>query len=253
MSISRSAYQPSTLGIHLLALAGLFFASGCQIASNGLNAEGTRHHLSGNHPAAVSRFQEAIRADPMNPDSYYNLGATYHQLAKIHGDESYWEQAENYYHQCLDKSEVRQQEHVDCYRALTVLLVDRGEEESAFKLLRGWTNKSPTSAEAKVELARLHHEFNDPTGEEEQLLAATQIDPYHARARSALGQLREKEGDLPQAMTNYNYSLSSNPAQPQVAARVVALKSAAVTDPLQPTPTGGTRMVTVPSLLPMPR
>ena len=247
MSKSRCAFQPTTLGICLLTLGSLVSAAGCNVASSGLNAEGTRHYLSGNHRAAVSRFHEAMQTDPTNPDSYYNLGATYHQLAKVHAQDSYWEQAENYYNQCLDVSETRGQEHVECYRSLAVLLVDRGQNDKAFTLLRGWTNNSPNSAEAKVELARMHHEFGDAVGEEEELLAATRLNPHHARARTALGQLREKEGDYTQALANYSHSLSSNHAQPHVAARVVALQSAGVVGPIRPVSATGTRIVTSPS------
>lgn len=247
VSISRCTFQPTSLGICLLTLATLAAASGCNVASSGLNAEGTRHYLSGNHRAAVTRFNEAIRTDPTNPDSYYNLGATYHQLAKVQSQDTYWDQAETYYNQCLDVAESRGQEHVECYRSLAVLLVDRGQNDKAFTLLKGWTNKSPHSAEAKVELARLHHEFGDASGEEQQLLAATQLNPHHTRARTALGQLREKEGDYTQALANYAHSLSSNHAQPHVAARVSALQSAGVVAPTSPLSPTGTRVVTLPS------
>lgn len=250
MSTISRAFRPTTLGICLLTLGGLTLATGCNVASSGLNAEGTRHYLSGNHRAAETRFREAQQTDPSNPDSYYNLGATYHKMASIHAKEEYWEQAENYYNQCLDVAESRGQEHVDCYRSLAVLLVDRGQNDKAFTLLRGWTTNRPHSAEAKVELARLHHEFGDNAGEEEQLLAATQVDPYHTRARTALGQLREKEGDYTQALINYSHSLSSNHSQPHVAARVAALQSAGVTAPAQPAPTNGTRFVNAPSISP---
>ncbi len=253
--MSRISFAPrQTFGFCLLTLLGLVPMSGCHVASSGLNAEGTRHYLSGNHTAAVSRFHEAIQTDPGNPDSYYNLGATYHQLAKTQGQDEYWSQAENYYHQCLDRADARGQEHVDCYRALAVLLVDRGQDEDAFTLLRRWTEKRPLSADARVELARLHHEFGDEVSEEEHLLAAINLNTTHARARSALGHLREKEGDYSQALANYNVSLSSDRIQPQVAARATTLRAAAVSDPLTPVPVSpATRIVTAPDLLPIRR
>lgn len=249
VSKSRCALPLTSWGFYLLAIAGFVSASGCQVASSGLNAEGTRHFLSGNHRAAVQRFHEAVQADPHNPDSYYNLGATYHQIAKVHGDDTYWSQAENYYHQCLDKAELRQLEHVDCYRGLTVLLVDRGQNDKAFTLLQRWTKNNTRSVEAKVELARLHHEFGDSAGEEEQLLAAAQLDPHHARARAALGTIREKEGDLTGALNNYAHSLSSNRVQPHVAARMAAIQSSTgAGTPVLPPSQPGARYANTPTL-----
>ncbi|REJ67897.1 MAG: tetratricopeptide repeat protein [Planctomycetota bacterium] len=239
------------VSLGLFAVVAVSLASGCQMASSGLNAQGTRHYLQGNHMAAVQRFHEAMQTDPANPDSYYNLGATYHQLAKVQSNDSYYDQAENFYNQCLDRAELLNKEHVDCYRSLAVLLVERDRNDEAFRLLRGWTERSPLSADAKVELARLHHEFGDQVGEEEQLLAAVEVDTFNARARTALGRLREAQGDYAQALANYNHSLQSNHVQPAVAARVTALRSAAVSDPLSPVPATPTRVVNTPTLLPL--
>ena len=77
--------------------------------------------------------------------------------------------------------------------------------------MRGWTERRPFSADAKVELARLHHEFGDNVGEEEQLLAAINVDTHNARARTALGRIREEEGDYAQALAHFRHALELDP------------------------------------------
>lgn len=233
---------PSVWGSLSAALL-LLAISGCQFTSNGKNAEGTRYFQQGQYGAALQKFQEALQVQPNNPDSYYNLGATYHQLAKAQNDASYWQQAENYYNQCLDYDP----NHVQCYRGLAVMLVEQNRADAAFRLLEGWCDRSPTVADAKVELARLHEEFNDKATAQEKLLEAIAINTTHPRARAALGRMREEAGDYTQALNNYAISLQSNRLQPDVAARVASLQSSVSVDPLITTPPGGTRTVTIPS------
>ncbi|MEX1224175.1 MAG: tetratricopeptide repeat protein [Pirellulales bacterium] len=236
----RSAHSVwGAISATLLLLA----VSGCQFTSNGKNAEGTRYYQQGQYGPALQKFQEARQAQPNNPDSYYNLGATYHQLAKAQNDPSYWQQAENYYNQCLDYDA----NHVQCYRALAVMLVEQDRSDAAFRLLEGWGDRSPGVADAKVELARLHEEFNDKAAAQEKLLEAIAINTSHPRARAALGRMREEAGDYTQAMNNYAISLQANRLQPEVAARVATLQSSVSTDPLMTTPAGGTRTVTLPA------
>jgi tetratricopeptide (TPR) repeat protein len=217
-------------------------ASGCGLASSGLNAEGTRYFEQGHHAAAIRRFEQAIATNPQDGNGYYNLAATYHQLAKTGGDATYWNQAEIYYNQCLE----RNPDHAACYRGLSVLLVEQNKEEKAFKLLEGWRDRSPFSPDPKTELARLYREFGNSAEEERQLLEAIAADPGNSRALAALGTLREEQGDYAQALKNYQLALQRNYAQPQLQARVAALSSAVQPAPVTPSSTG-TRTVTVPA------
>ncbi len=217
-------------------------ASGCGLASSGLNAEGTRYFQQGHHAAAIRRFEQAIATNPQDANGYYNLGATYHQLAKSGGDASYWNQAEIYYNQCLE----RNPDHTACYRGLSVLLVEQHKEEKAFKLLEGWRDRSPFSPDPKIELARLYRESGNSAEEEQQLLEAIAADPGNARALAALGTLREEQGDYAQALKNYQLALQRNSAQPQLRARVAALSSSVQPAPVVPS-SAGTRTVTAPA------
>ncbi len=195
------------------------------------------------YQGALQRFQQSIQTDPSNPNGYYNLARTYHQLGKLHHQQSDLQQAESYYHQCLDHSP----DHQDCYRGLAVLLVEQGRSADAFKLVQGWSARNPSLAAPKIELARLFEETGNRDAAKQQLIDAVAVDPANARALAALGKLREDAGETAQALANYQRSLSVDPNQPLLAARVSAIST-----PQAPifTPPGGTRVVTAPAVPP---
>ena len=214
---------------------------GCAVTSPGMNADGARLFRQGQRSAAIERFNQAIAADSTNPDSYYNLGTVYHAMAKTEQNESYWRQAENYYRMALDA----RPDHANAHRGMAVLLVEQNRPKDAFALLEDWVQRSPLSSDAHVELARLHREFGDKQQEERQLLAAVNVQPRDARARAALGKIREEQGDLAQAYANYTESFRANRLNVPVAARLAALRPTVEPIPVLPAE-GGTRTVQVP-------
>ena len=196
---------------------------GCSsFAARGMNAEGVRLFQRAQYQPAIQQFQQAIYSDPTNADGYYNIAAVYHQQGKLEKRKADLDQAENLYNQCLD----RDPEHKDCYRGLAVLLVEEGRNAEAFRLMQGWCDRQPTSAEARIELARLHEEFGDQRSAMQHLSEALTLDSNNARALAAVGKLREQMGDQVQAMANYQRSLFINRFQPEVAARLTALQTA---------------------------
>jgi tetratricopeptide (TPR) repeat protein len=219
------------------------------------NSEGVQLYQQAYYEGALLRFQQAVQSDPTNPDGYYNLGATYHKLAELHNRPADYLQAENYYHQCLDKSKFN---HADCYRGLAVLLVERSRSSEAFQLLGEWATRNPGQPDAQIELARLYEETGDRDQAKEHLIEAVTVDPSNARALAVLGRLREQTGDPSQALANYERSLQLNPNQPQIAARVASLRGPNMAPPgvilpgtfpqNGPTPPGGTRTVSAPGL-----
>ncbi len=77
--------------------------------------------------------------------------------------------------------------------------------------------------EPRVELARLYEEHGEPQTALKYLEDAVQQDANNGRAWLALAQLREKSGDLTQALQNYQRALALNNTQPMVVERVAAL------------------------------
>ncbi len=151
------------------------------------------------------------------------------------------QQAESYYHQCLDRDPNR----TDCYRALAVLLNEQGRSTDAFRLMEGWAARNPSAAEPKIELARLYEESGNAVAAKNQLIDAVNVEPTNARALAALGKIREDSGETQQALANYRRSLQLNPNQPLLASRITALSTPQV--PVV-TPPGGTRVVSTPTV-----
>lgn len=185
------------------------------------NADGVRLFQQARYQEAAKQFQEAAYAEPTNADAYYNLAATYHRIGKQEHRQADLDQAESYYNLCLDRNAA----HTDCYRGLAVLLAEQGRNDEAFRLLEGWVQREPNSADAKVELARLNDEFGNRQVAKDQLIEALAVQPDNARALTALGKIREEAGETSQALANYQRSLCYDNRQPQVAARVTALQA----------------------------
>lgn len=228
--------------VSLVVLMELPLLLGCGVASNNLNASGTRYYNRGDHVTAIKKFEKAVAVNPEDADSYYNLGAVYHHLAKENGDPTHAAQAESYYNQCLDNDP----DHVDCHRGLAVHLTQQGRGHQGFRLLQGFKQRCPENVDADVELARLHQEAGNSKAAEEHLLDGIAKDTTHPRARVALGQLHEERGDYEQAVSNYHVALARNGAQPHLHARVAALKGDTSATPLL-SPTPITKVVTTPN------
>ena len=201
-----------------VALLGLL--SGCRMSATGHNVEGVRYFQQGQHQAAVAKFQQALASNPSNADSYYNLAATLHEWGRTTNNSALLEQAEGMYHQCLDLNP----DHVECYRALAVLLVDTRRPESAFTLLERWAARTPQTSDARIELARLYEEFGDESTARRHLADALNVNARDARAWTAMARLREKEGRLAQALTDYQYAYNLNSRQPGLAQRITDLQ-----------------------------
>lgn len=230
----------SALSLLAGTLLSAVLAAGCgQTQSRVANSDGVRLYQQSYYQGALQRFQQALQADPNNADSYYNVAATYHQMGKANQKQSDLDQAEHFYNQCLDHNP----NHRDCYRGLAVLLKDENRSEEAFRLMEGWVSRSPTVADAKIELARLYDEGGDLAQAKQNLVQAISNDPNNARALAALGKVQEQLGETDQALADYQRSLWHDRFQPQLASRVSALQSAMGQPPtaLTPPPSVGNR------------
>jgi Flp pilus assembly protein TadD len=205
-----------------LGIASLLLMSqvGCSMSARGRNLDGARHFQSGRFNEAIQSFQRALVSNPNDANAYYNLASTYHVIGKQNTDSNWLRQSEGLYHQCLDLSP----NHVDCHRGLAALLVDTNRPESAFTLMKRWSARNPQLADPKIELARLYEEFGDKDSAERELTSALYVEANNTRAWTALGQLRESQGQLAQALTNYQQAYNLNNRQPGVAQRIASLQ-----------------------------
>lgn len=207
------------------------------MTTQALNAEGVRLYQMGNYAQASDQFQRAIVSNPRSANAYYNLASSLHKSGKLQNRQEDLLQAEQLYNQCLEHNP----NHAECYRGLAVLLSEMGRQDAAFRLLNGWSSRSPHLADPRIELARLLEENNDIQQAQTRLAEALTIDPNNARALTALGRLREVSGDPAQALANYQRSLEINRFQPAIEARVASLQAVTATPIV--TPPLGTRTV----------
>jgi tetratricopeptide (TPR) repeat protein len=198
----------------------LFGTVGCQMSSRGYNVDGVRNYHVGRYQEAIQSFQQALTNDPNSADAYYNLAATYYELGKRNSDRNLLGQAEGLYNQCLDLDP----NHTECYRGLAALLVDTDRSRSAFTLLKGWAQQNVQAADARIELARLYEEFGDKESASRYLTDALNIDARNPRAWTALARLREDQGQLAQALSNYQQAYQLNQYHPGVANRIASLQ-----------------------------
>lgn len=240
-STNAGAGRSRRCALASMLLAALAFAPGCRLSANGHNIDGVQNYQLGNYQAAIQNFQQALSRDPNNADAYYNLAAVYHELGRKNSDKAMLGQAEGLYHQCLDRSE----DHVDCHRGLAALLVQTNRTESAFTLLQRWAASRPKLADPQIELARLYDEFGDRQAAAKHLTDALDVNPRSARAWTALASLREQQGQLAQALANYQQAYRLNGNEPGVAYRMAALQRRMSVTPGS-SGQAGTRMVNTP-------
>ena len=113
----RNFYQSKCLPWMVLVMC--MHLAGCSMSPN---VTGVALYNQGRYAEALQVFEQAKQSEPTNADTYYNLASTYHRLGNNAKDKKMQETAESLYNQCLDLSP----DHVDCHRALAVLLVDTG-------------------------------------------------------------------------------------------------------------------------------
>ena len=209
-------------GTRLCLVVACLAVCGCGGIVTNDNAAGVQLYQQGNYLDAVNHFQQALARQPGNADCFYNLGATYHQQAKLLGRPADLETAEQYYHLCL----ARNPNHDACQRGLAVLLVEENRRDEAMAQLQQWAQRQPGNPNPQIEMARLCQEHGDLREAENHLIDSLAIDPNNPRTLVALGQIRESEGEATQALSNYTRSLAIDPKQPTVAARVATLSAA---------------------------
>jgi tetratricopeptide (TPR) repeat protein len=227
-----------------IALVAACSSSGCSMVAHQQNAAGVKLYQQGYYAQALQNFQKATATDPKDADALYNQAATYHRLGKLNNRKEDLAQAESLYNQSLDHNP----NNKDCYRALAVLLVDENRNDEAQRLLQGWATRSPTSAEPKVEMARLSEDLGDKQSAKTYLTEALAINPYEPRALAALGRINEETGNMQQALVDYERSLQYDRFQPELASRVSSLKASMGALVPNVTPPGGSRVVTTPTV-----
>ena len=206
-------------------------STGCKLGVQQHNIAGRQALECGQTTTAINEFQKALNMDPNDADAYYNLGASYYAMGKKSNNQQWLNQSEQLYRQAIANND----QHVEAHRGLAALLIETNREKQAFELMNTWQARYPTSTAPKVELARLYQEYGDNRRATDLLADALKLDPNNVRVLTAMGHVRERQGETYLALDNYLRVLQIDSQQTAVAAKVAALQSQIAQ---QPNPNG---------------
>ncbi|MDR3182929.1 MAG: tetratricopeptide repeat protein [Planctomycetaceae bacterium] len=222
----------------VLTCAAVLLLTGCRFANN--TSRGVDYYGQAKYDAAMTAFQEALKAKPNDPEMEYNIAATYHQSGRLSlqsgqhaAAQQQYDQAVQYYRLCLAKKP----NHSDAHRGLAALYLDCKSPQEAFQVMTDWVKADPVSSEPKIELARLYQEYSQicqlqgRTDTAADLRSAADVtlqnvlsaEPSNYRALRAAGYLKEQSGDRSAAAAYYQRSLQSNSAQKDLELRIASL------------------------------
>ena len=205
--------------LQLLCFVGLMalHASGCHTMNGyATNSSGMGYYEDGNYAAAANEFQQAMLANPSNPDYVANFAKAKLKLGDPQG-------AEQLYRQSLTMAP----SHQPSYHGLAETMMTQGRSDEAASLLTTWAGTQPYVAESHVELAWLQREMGQSDAAAQSLQRALQVNPSHTTALAHLGQYYEESGHPDQAVAVYQRSLQSDWNQPEVHSRIAAASQSA--------------------------
>ncbi|MEJ7592827.1 MAG: tetratricopeptide repeat protein [Planctomycetaceae bacterium] len=192
-------------------------AGGCTTMNGyATNSSGMGYYEQGNYTAAANEFQQAMQANPANPDYVANFAKARMKLGDSQG-------AEQLYRQALTMAP----SHQPSYHGLAETMMAQGRSDEAASLLTTWAGTQPYVAESHVEMAWLQREMGQSDAAVQSLQRALQVNPGHTTALAHLGQYYEENGQPDQAVAIYQRSLQSDWNQPEVHSRIAAASQSA--------------------------
>jgi protein O-GlcNAc transferase len=177
----------------------------------------------------MREFEQAAARDPLNADSYFNMGSVHHREGRL--ADADWS-----YSHCLALAP----NHAKCNHARAVLMLEQGKRDEAFATVQRWRQLDPASPDPIVELAWLEKQTGRTEEARTLLQNALALQPRHPRALAELASLYEASNQNDRALALYQRALSYDPTQPDLTAKVADLRGATDgrTNPYSPPPLG---------------
>jgi Tfp pilus assembly protein PilF len=206
------------MGRGLVLLAVVVTVGGCapsvpqQVRDH--NQQGVALLAQEQAPAARRHFEQALRLNPNDVASRYNLGNAAHRLGDL-------ETAEQSYRDCL----TLQPNHTASKHGLARVLVQRGRRDEAWQLADTWAAQQPTPADARVARACLLRHDGDYAAAEQELDLALEAEPRNVHALMERAVFYEEVQRYPErAISLYERLVQIDPSQTEVRNRLAALR-----------------------------
>ena len=185
-------------------LASLFF--GCANVPAPIEShfnKGVDHYDSQQYAKAIEEYKLALRKNPQDTFSMYNLAVVYQDQGKT-------DQAENLYKDVLNITE-------DTFSRINLagIYYNNGNPDEAFKQLETAANKNPDSAHPLSVLGEFKEREGKLAEAEEKYLKALSIDNQHALTHYRLGRLHLKREKFSTGIEHLKQSIDlekENPA-----------------------------------------
>ncbi|HQE93640.1 MAG TPA: tetratricopeptide repeat protein [Anaerolineae bacterium] len=142
---------------------------------------GVLAYQTGEMETAVQEFKSALEADPNDPDSHYQLGATYLQIASSTSDSSYLTQAEAEFQQVLKLSPGKPEALV----GLGTLYMSQNKVDEAITLLEQAVQANPEMREALYALGLAYYSKGETALAQETLQKFLDTQPPERWAKEA--------------------------------------------------------------------
>ena len=204
--------------IVLLLLAGC--AETGQDRLNVLTTDGVHLYRQGAYANAQDTFRAALVIRPNDPDLLFDLARCHEKMGnQIAADKGYQE--------CLQHAP----NHAQARHAVVARLMQTGQRDEASRQVAAWMRASPKLADPYIEDGWLYAQERDLDTAWQRYGQAYTLDPRNPRLLAEMAQIHEQRDRADRALVLYERSLESNPDQPAIRAKLVALQKKGVNRP----------------------
>jgi len=155
----------------------------------------------GDPSSAIQGYQEALKLDPDNAKTYYNLALAQERIGDQHGAIA-----------SLEKSAALNPVFSPARNQLWLSYLARGQIQEAERQFRTALSNDPQCAECQNNLGVLYGQKGDSTQSEKLFRQALENNPEYTQARVNLGVTLAGHGDFAGAQTELKTALSAEPA-----------------------------------------
>lgn len=169
----------------------LWLTMGSFLLAGGFFDQGVKLYQEGKSDAAIVAFKRAIKEDPHNARSYFNIGFIYQEKGKV-----WWKIAEGWYRKALRENP----KLLEGYFNLGVLFFQEGEYEKAKKMFEITYQLNPKDQDVKKALREVREKvsaLSEPIPEKPATAPKESLSPAKKVEKGAVGKGVKQEEKKP--------------------------------------------------------